>query len=409
MSTPRKYSPAIVQINFDFTSFDKIQNLESIAAGDIELQSDVELINPLVVAQYMLYNRELEEVNFGLDDNVYLGYPGGYLTVGNKVNTKYNPFSILGNFSVYNKTEFFQDISLRNPRVGQTPGSTLEFNSIRNVFQYNNTFINIYGNDNVNSEALSVGDFRRGTHHKGMVMMWSGTYSDLENNLPYWRLCGPPDSGSTVNGVTVPNLIDTFVISSGYTDSQAPDNNRHQPIDNAGRNFGNAINLVVGSTGGFNSLDLTLNQMPVHNHEVELNVVDGGSFSITGKNTPIAIGGGNLINPTSAIAKDRCLRSFSCDNKQTCSNKGNQICGRVDSCDATAGGSCTALKTFYASGTSVISTGISNNAFPTGTLTLNDPAVTWTFSEDDRGSFVNHENRPDFYTLAYIVYVGVKR
>jgi hypothetical protein len=248
-----------------------------------------------------------------------------------------------------------------------------------------------------------------------MIMMWSGTFEELRDNLPYWRLCAPPDAGTNPNNVTVPNLVDTFIISSGYTDNtdeQTRNNNRRQPVDNAGRNFGSAINLVVGSTGGTNSLNLTLTQMPVHNHEVEINVSSPGSFSISGTGgLQLVYQGGNLTNKLPVTAKARCLNGgVTCTDRTSCSNKNRYACGSIPNCDATASGSCTPVKTFHNDGFSVRSGDLSNNPFTFGTLSLEDQPIERTsFNESLKGNDINHENRPDFYTLAYIVYVGVPR
>lgn len=407
----KKYTPAIVQINFDFTSFEKTQNLESIEAGEIELQSDVELINPLVVAQYALYNRELEDENFGLDDNDYLGYAGGFLTVDDKVNSKINPFSILGNFSIYNKTEFERDIFVRDPRINAN-------RSVRNLFQYNTSFVNIYANNSPDKEALSVGDFRRGTHHRGMIMMWSGTLADLETNLPYWRLCAPPDSDSSPdNTVTIPNLLDTFIISANYRNADNESYDTHQPIDNdfdtpGGRNFGSSIRLNVGTTGGFNEVSLSADQMPTHRHDVNFEVSNPGSFSVTGSlGLNPYVGGGRLTNILSATAKARCLNAYSCVHLGGCSNKydgPNTACPLARRCGS--GNGCASGATYFRNGYSVKSNELSDDAFPEGTIGLTDEPITVTqLEETNRGIASNHENRPDFYVLAYIIYVGVKR
>ena len=80
---------------------------------------------------------------------------------------------------------------------------------------------------------------------KGGIIMWSGT------SVPAgWNLC---DGSGDVNGVTVPDLRDRFVVSSGttYTVNDTGGSNTH----NHGGNTGNTT--------------LTLSQIPSHTHDYD--------------------------------------------------------------------------------------------------------------------------------------------
>jgi microcystin-dependent protein len=73
-----------------------------------------------------------------------------------------------------------------------------------------------------------------GTIPLGGIILWSGAINQIPAG---WALC----NGGTVNGRTTPNLQDRFVVG-------------------AGSSYG------VGTTGGANTVTLTVDQMPSHNH-----------------------------------------------------------------------------------------------------------------------------------------------
>lgn len=74
----------------------------------------------------------------------------------------------------------------------------------------------------------------RGTIPLGGIIMWSGS------SVPAgWALC----NGQTVNGYKTPDLRDRFIVGSGGTYS-------------------------IGNTGGTNTVTLTENQIPSHNHSL---------------------------------------------------------------------------------------------------------------------------------------------
>jgi len=93
--------------------------------------------------------------------------------------------------------------------------------------------------------ATSVSGF--GTVPVGGIILWSGA----DNAVPAgWALC----NGQTVNGRTTPNLQGRFVMGSS-----------------SGRG--------VGTIGGAESVTLTINQLPAHNHVVSGNTSSSGAHT----------------------------------------------------------------------------------------------------------------------------------
>jgi microcystin-dependent protein len=84
-----------------------------------------------------------------------------------------------------------------------------------------------------------------GTVPIGGIIMWSGSIIEAIELEPNWAIC----DGRTVNGKLTPNLTDRFVVAAGGS-------------------------YAVGGTGGANTVTLTINQMPSHDH--------GGTTNTTG-------------------------------------------------------------------------------------------------------------------------------
>ncbi|MBM3851107.1 MAG: hypothetical protein FJ396_13170 [Verrucomicrobia bacterium] len=96
-----------------------------------------------------------------------------------------------------------------------------------------------------NLSATSVSGF--GTVPLGGIILWSGA----ENAVPAgWALC----NGQSLNGRTTPNLRGRFVI--GASDGRG-----------------------VGGVGGAESVTLTVNQIPAHNHNVSGSTTTNGEHS----------------------------------------------------------------------------------------------------------------------------------
>ena len=71
------------------------------------------------------------------------------------------------------------------------------------------------GGDATVTGTVTAGGFTGGgTIPLGGIIMWSGTDGDVPTE---WRLCNTTNGGNVINGITVPNLEDRFVIGRGST------------------------------------------------------------------------------------------------------------------------------------------------------------------------------------------------
>jgi hypothetical protein len=397
----KPYAPAIGQINFKLSSIDSIQNTENlIPGGQVPFQPEDEAMTPLAIAQYMLYDREQPNNNFGIEDSTYLGYKGGFITQNNKIDIKQSDLFVTGTFTVNQRARLFKDVNMSFNRItnAQRLGSLVDdFNILRFVSNvYNNNF-----NDNM---AMTVGDVREFSYVKGMIILWSGTYADLTTRLPYWRLCARPDLG-TVNGVVVPDLEGRFILGGGYSNTTDRTTNTYQPTDNISRSFGEAVNLSIGYTGGTHAVSLAMSEMPEHNHNVQFEIAGGTHTTNSTTNNFVFYRGGGIFslsqlgtNPVNA--SNQCMygpraypSAYSCG------------CGPANGC-----------ATQVSCGFSVFNVGSSIKKvtiadFTSGTLSIVNPQIVGGIDNTQVwvGKSVSHENRPPFYVGAYIIYVGQGR
>ena len=127
------------------------------------------------------------------------------------------------------------------------------------------------------------------TLQPGMVMMWAGN----ENQIPTgWKLCN--GSGSTSNGIQVPDLRNRFVIGSGSSydtgdtggasshTTSTDGSHSHTITVNSGGNHSHTV-TVDGTT-------LSSGQMPKHTHKHR--TPGGNNFRYVQNNGGWAVGGG---------------------------------------------------------------------------------------------------------------------
>lgn len=112
---------------------------------------------------------------------------------------------------------------------GSYNGSGIVTFSVRaSVNNVPNTLVARDANGNVNIQGANF----NGSIPIGGIIMWSG------GTIPAnWALC----DGQTANNITTPDLRDRFIVCSGST-------------------------YTIGSTGGLNSVTLTMSQIPQHSH-----------------------------------------------------------------------------------------------------------------------------------------------
>jgi microcystin-dependent protein len=404
--------PAIGQINFNFASLEEVQNTENLNGVDTPSQREETAVSPLILAQYVNYNRDLEAENFGTESYEWLAYKGGYITAGNKLNVKQSSLTITQNLTVRNNTRFKQDIDLvfnhitNIKRQGNINLAPIDF--------VNKVYLNI-GTDYSEDDAMTVGDFREYSHTKNLIMAWSGNYSDLVANLPYWRLCAPPDSGSTINGVVVPNLEGYFILAGGYSDAPSEGTiNTYTPLDDRGRQMEGTINLSIGHTGGHNAVALTINEMFKHSHDV-LFTISGGTVNITSNpvtSPPLTfITGRGDVKTTGVSLRNTCVTGeyFTCKCDGDCKNC---TCWAFIFPYPCCCGSCSSNKECGSSNVASASslTKVDVSDIETGSVGLPDNKIVGNINNQTiRGNNEAHENRPPFYVLGYIIYVGVPR
>tara|TARA_S200000501_G_scaffold366916_1_gene402484 strand:+ start:1176 stop:1820 length:645 start_codon:yes stop_codon:yes gene_type:complete len=178
------------------------------------------------------------------------------------------------------------------------------------------------------------------------IIMWSGTIAEAEA-LSNWRIC------DGTNGT--PDLRDKFVLGVGST--------------------ANASTAAKGELGGSNTIQLSIDQMPEHNH----NITDNGHIhgdgtlaaanrSITGEITKISEGFNAQGTATGVFSKTN--------------NGNNSITG--------------------SSSTSPVS-GFTMNASHDHDVTGNTGSNTTGITAQLQGSGANIDNRSSYFALCYLM------
>lgn len=401
-------------------------NIDYARIGDFDqpLPLDVKPLNPITVAQYCLYNREFPD--FKLFDTPYLSYPGGFVTENDKITFKNSDLTIRrisssassagGNLTVSGNANFFRNINLLT-ESGQI------FNTVRNIRRLNN--LEELNSASYNTEPIAIGDFKRFFFQPGMITWYNGTYENVVTNMPFWRVCGPPDSGITsqvryadgsTGTITVPNLFSKF-IPGGV------------PSDRTSALY------KTGQTGGVDAVRLSIQEMPIHNHSVLLSTINTGAPALGGV-TKFLNGSGTVTSANNAIARTCSYKSYSCGGCRCGSSNCQDVCvarctgcrwrvcvfrrcwcvipGSRFCCRYQRQGTCRTIANcaFSYTGavnvTMVTSVTVTNYNFRRLKFSTTAPSIT-TQTEENRGSGLAHENRPMFYGLIPIIYVGVLR
>jgi len=390
--------PEIAKISVDYSNFNDF----TIA----DRRKSNKPINALTLARYCLYNRDLPD--FGLNNSVYLAYTGGFITQESKINTKYSDFQIKrrstsnGNIYVSGASNFFGGISL-----GRNASSQATSN-IKNARILNN--IDELKGSNFNNDPLTLKDFKNFMYHPGMITLYNGTWEDVRDKMPFWRICALPDAGAIVNTtspggdpitVRVPNLLGRFLPGS-------------QPVDipEGGEYF-----YKTGNTGGHDAIKLNVSQVPRHDHNVNITWTGDEPPIVTGLGN-FARGGGiiSVVNETGRRCNFRRVRPKCGCKNGTCTTR----CIEEDKnkkCTKTASTSeCKNLNNDqgvleYTSSKNIATvTSLNIESYGLRTLKLNNrlPRII-SQTQQTVGSDGQHENRPLFYGLVPIIYVGVKR
>lgn len=208
----------------------------------------------------------------------------------------------------------------------------------------------------------------------GGIVMWSGTLAAIPTG---WALC----DGTTQNSVATPDLRDRFVIGTA-----------------------NATN--PGTTGGASSLSLAEANLPSHTHGAGT-IGDGHSHTFSGTNTH-SHGDGDL----EAGSHSHSLSSTS---------HAHSISYGLSTVYLPVSGSQTSVVTSIGSGGNSANTGSQSVGSSTGsqTATVNGDTSSATITvsgttgtanlsgtSGSTGSGTAFDNRPAFFALAFIMYVG---
>jgi len=208
----------------------------------------------------------------------------------------------------------------------------------------------------------------------GGIVMWSGTLATIPTG---WALC----DGTTQNSVVTPDLREKFVM-------------------------GTAASVNPGSTGGANSLQLLEANLPSHTHGAGT-IGDGHSHSFSGTNTHDH-GDGDLAagSHSHSLSGTSHNHSISYNSQQIflpVSGSAVTVVTSVGSGSSSANTSSQSVGSSTGSATASV-TGDTSNASISVSGTTGTANLSGTSGAT--GSSTAFDNRPAFFEIAYIMYVG---
>lgn len=219
------------------------------------------------------------------------------------------------------------------------------------------------------NDALAIGDFALYAFQAGMIVMWNGSIIKdpatrvLLQPTGGWAIC----DGETVtwNGstITVPDLRDRFIV--GYGNGNNP--NVIGPPLNGG--------LSRGSTGGANLIQLSVDNLPSHNH------LPNGSNASTGQ----------LLGSTFGANDGRHTHQ----NKAQSNFSGTNSSGTGQNADIQPGDQGPSYRPLKGTPTGQVSTQVE-------IFESNHSHSVYVTSES-RGINEPYENVPPYYALAFIM------
>jgi microcystin-dependent protein len=270
--------------------------------------------------------------------HIYSGVPGN---VGIGTASNINPGSkltVVGNMAVGSAT-YTQD-SVASVANGATFGTWV---GIGTATKSSGVELDVKGDVKITNTLVVGGTvtasryFGEGIAPPGLVSMWSGTLNTSTNfdatglgvpGTAYagWAICNGKNGTPDLRGRFIVGLTNTDGTNYGYTNSE--------------RNF--VQYNLIGKHGGLDSVAISINQMPVHNHTSSMSSAGSHTHTVTGPS--------------------------GCTNGVFSSSSG-----------------C------YMSDT------------PTSVTTNSAGSHTHSLSINDTGNDEAHENRPPYYVLAYIM------
>jgi len=118
--------PAVAQISVNFATLNQIRSNTS------ALPTNVRVVSPQTLTQYLLNNRELGDTV--LSSPAYLNYAGGFISAGDKVNVKHSQFQVRNDIFIergvysdfiYSRSKGNTDTTYQTERSGTTRSITL--------------------------------------------------------------------------------------------------------------------------------------------------------------------------------------------------------------------------------------------------------------------------------------------
>lgn len=216
-----------------------------------------------------------------------------------------------------------------------------------------------------------------GTIPVGAIMMWSGTLASIPSGF---ALC----DGTSANGQATPDLRDRFIVG--------------------------AANLAnPGTTGGANDLTLTTANMPSHSHGVGT-IGSGHAHSFSGTNNHRHdMDTGSVSSHTHSLSSSSTLHNHSINyGNQTIylpqsGTVGQTVVTSIGSGDESANTGSASV----GSSTGSTSPGLSGNTdYESITVSGTTGSASMSGTSATAGSGSAFDNRPAFYSLAFIMYVG---
>ncbi len=107
----------------------------------------------------------------------------------------------------------------------------------------------------------------------GMILIWAGTESQIPTG---WQLCD--GTGTTSNGITVPNLLDRMVICAGGDYEKDQTGGATSVTTN---NTGSHSHSITVNSGGSHSHSVSVNSGGSHDHDFDTNSAGSHSHTVS--------------------------------------------------------------------------------------------------------------------------------
>lgn len=214
-----------------------------------------------------------------------------------------------------------------------------------------------------------------GTIPVGAIMMWSGTLASIPSGF---ALC----DGTSANGQATPDLRDRFIVGAA---------NQANP----------------GTTGGANNLTLTTSNMPSHSHGVGT-IGSGHTHSFSGTNNHRHdMDTGSVSSHTHSLSSTSHTHSINYGNQTIYLPQSGTSPQTVVTSIGSGGNSANTGSASVGSSTGSTSPGLSGNTdYESITVSGTTGSASMSGTSATAGSGSAFDNRPAFYSLAFIMYVG---